>query len=251
MTDTPAKKSARRKPAAKKTRSRQIVARKSRDAEFIALLRRKCVRAASIGALTAGAEAIPGLGRALGFLFGEVVDATMLSNVQRELVEDTFALYAFALQPELQRTLIDKIRIVGTGASVATDTALRGLVRRSLGRAGSVLTHRVMPIAPIVTSALTNAAITYTVGKRAQAAAKNGGTEIEEIVRAFTGFDERRVYDWTMSAIKGSTDALSNTFAKIKSTLTSRRAPKKSDKSKSGSNKSGSKKPAARRARPV
>src|ERR1700759_5733064 len=170
MTDTPAKKSARRKSAARKRpRSRQIVARKSHDAEFMALLRRKCGRAASIGALTAGAEAVPGLGRALGFLFGEVVDATMLSNVQRELVEETFAIYGFALQPDVQRGFVEKIRVVGAGASVATDTALRGLIRRSLGRAGSVLTHRVMPIAPIVTSALTTAAITDIGCKRAQA----------------------------------------------------------------------------------
>lgn len=194
----------------------------------MALLRRKCMRAASIGALTAGAEAVPGLGRVLGFLFGEIVDATMLSNVQRELVEDTFALYEFALPSELQRTFVEKIRIIGTGASLATDTALRGLLRRSLGRAGSVLTHRLLPIAPIVTSALTNAAITYTVGKRAQAIAKTGSTEIPDVVRAFTGFDERRVFEWTMSAIKGSTESLSNTFAKIKAMLTPRRSKKKS-----------------------
>ncbi len=194
----------------------------------MALLRKKCVRAASIGALTAGAEAVPGLGRALGFLFGELVDATMLSNVQRELVEDTFALYGFALEADVQRALIDKIRIVGAGASVATDTAIRGLIRRSLGRATSVLSYRLMPIAPIVTSALTNAAITYTVGKRAQAVAKNGSVDdMPDVLRALAGFDERRVFDWTMSAIKGSTGSLSNAFAKIKTTLTSRRATKK------------------------
>src|SRR5206468_3343129 len=141
MTNAPAKKTVRKKSAVKKIRSRQIHARKPRDAEFMMLLRKKCVRAASIGALTAGAEAIPGLGRALGFVFGEFVDATMLSSVQRELVEDTFALYEFALEPELQRTLVEKMRIVGAGASVATDTAIRGLIRRSVGRAGSILTY--------------------------------------------------------------------------------------------------------------
>ena len=78
-----------------------------------------------------------------------------------------------------------------------------------------------------MTSALTNAAITYTVGKRAQAVAKSGGTEVPGVVQAFTGLDERRVFEWTMNAIKGSTGALSNTFAKIKAALTSRR-PRKS-----------------------
>jgi len=228
MTDAPVKKTTRRKRAArKKTPSRQIVARKSHDAEFMALLRRKCGRAATIGALTAGAEAIPGFGRAIGFLFGEALDATMLSGVQRELVEDTFAIYGVTPKTQSQRALLDKLHIVGAGASIATDTAIRGLVRRSLGRAGSVLTYRFMPIAPIVTSALTNAAITYTVGKRAQAVAKSGGTDVPGVVQAFTGIDEKRVFEWTMNAIKGSTGALSNTFTKIKAALSSRRPQKK------------------------
>ena len=127
-----------------------------------------------------------------------------------------------------QRALVDKLHIVGAGASIATDTAIRGLVRRSLGRAGSVLTYRFMPIAPIVTSALTNAAITYTVGKRAQAVAKSGGdTMFQASCRRSPALDERRVFEWTMNAIKGSTGALSNAFAKIKSALTSRRAPQR------------------------
>ena len=245
MIDEPAKKTARQKRSLRKTpRSKQIVARKSDDSEFMALLRRKCMRAAGVGALTAGAEAVPGLGRAMGFLFGEALDATMLSGIQRELVEDTFSIYGVVRQTESQRALVDKLHIVGAGASIATDTAIRGLVRRSLGRAGSMLTYRLMPIAPIVTSALTNAAITYTVGKRAQAVAKSGGTEVPGVVQAFTGIDERRVFEWTMNDIMGSTGALSNTFGKIKAALTSRRSHKESSLKKSGVKKS-----TARRAR--
>ncbi len=195
----------------------------------MALLRRKCVRAASIGALTAGAEAIPGLGRALGFLFGELVDATVLSNVQRELVDETFAIYDFKLTDSLKSTLVDKLHIVGAGASITADTAIRGMLKRHLGRAGSLITSRIMPVAPIVTSALTNAIVTYAVGKRAQAIAKLDDTSLEgmpEILRALTGVDERRVYEWTMDAIKGSTGALSHTFVKIKKKLTPRRYEK-------------------------
>ncbi|MEP6485114.1 MAG: hypothetical protein ABJB01_11755 [Rudaea sp.] len=234
MKKTTVKKAASKKNAAKKTavrksakpRSRQIHARKSKDAQFDDLLRRKCVRAASIGALTAGAEAVPGLGRALGFFFGELVDATMLSSVQRDLVTETFEVYGFEVSDSLQSTLVDKIHIVGAGASVTADTAIRGLLKRGLGQAGSLLTHRLMPIAPIVTSALTNATITYAVGKRAQAIAKFGDTSMQgtaDVIRAFTGVDERRVFEWTMSAIKGSTESLSNTFSRIKSKLTPRR----------------------------
>ena len=124
---------------------------------------------------------------------------------------------------------MDKIRVVGAGASVTADTAIRGMLKRSLGQAGNVVTHRLVPLAPIATSALTNAAVTYIVGKRAQAIAKSGEATIDGIpdaLRAFTGVDERRVYAWTMDAIKGSAGTLSSAFAKIKSVLTPRRRKK-------------------------
>ena len=79
----------RRKPRAPRTASTQIVAGRSRDAEFMALLRRTCLRAASVGALTAAGEAIPGLSRVLGFVFGELLDASFLARIQRELIEET------------------------------------------------------------------------------------------------------------------------------------------------------------------
>src|ERR1700722_6704927 len=83
--------------------SQEIVAVRAADldAQFVALLRRKCTRAALTGALTAALEAIPGLGRVVGFVFGEVLDAQFLSRIQRELVVDTFALYSLSLPPPL------------------------------------------------------------------------------------------------------------------------------------------------------
>ena len=196
----------------------------------MALLRGKCMRAASIGALTAGAEAVPGLGRALGFLFGEMIDATMLSKVQRDLVDGTFAIYGFEVSSDLQSILLDKIHIVGAGASVATDTALRGLLERSLRRAGSLVTHRLLPIVPVMTSALSNAAVTYAVGRRAQAIAMSGDASLDgmpDALRTFTGIDERRVFEWTMGAIRGSTGTLSNAFSRVKAALSPRRRAKK------------------------
>jgi len=75
----------------------KTVAAKTRDDEFVALLRRKCLRAATVGAFTAAGEAIPGLSRVLGFVFGELLDARFLAQIQRELIEETFTLYELEL----------------------------------------------------------------------------------------------------------------------------------------------------------
>src|SRR6516164_6347275 len=88
--------------------SQEIVAVRGADldAQFVTLLRTKCTRAAITGALTAAIEAIPGLGRVVMFIFGEVLDAQFLAKVQRELVEDTFKLYGLELPAPLHAELV-------------------------------------------------------------------------------------------------------------------------------------------------
>jgi uncharacterized protein (DUF697 family) len=195
-------------------RSREIVAirRSSRPADphaaaFLALLRRKCVRAATIGGCTAAAESLPGLGKALGVVFGELVDAEMLAATQRELVEETFRLYGLQLPAALQNTLVHNVLLFGTGASLAGDAIGRGLLHRLLRRAGGLVARRAVPVAAIVSSALANASVTYAIGKRAQAAARLPQASIAGVpdaLRAFTGVDERRIAAWSLSAVKSA-----------------------------------------------
>ncbi|MBS0516124.1 MAG: hypothetical protein JSS16_11705 [Proteobacteria bacterium] len=177
------------------------------EAQFVALLRRKCTRAALTGALTAAIEAIPGLGRVLGFVFGEVLDAKFLTRIQRELVEDTFALYALKLPAPLHDELIMRVQTMGASASIAGDVLVRGVLHRLAGRLGGAVTRRFVPIAAIVSSTVANASVTYAIGKRAQAVAKwrdSPITGMPDVVRAFSGLDERRVLDWSVDAVKTS-----------------------------------------------
>jgi hypothetical protein len=192
-----------------RTKSTQVTATRADDldAQFVALLRRKVTRAALTGALTAAIEAIPGLGRVLGFVFGEVLDAKFLAGVQRELVEDTFALYSLKLPSALHSELITRVQTMGTGASIAGDVLVRGVLHRLAGRLGGAVTRRFVPIAGIVSSAVSNASVTYAVGKRAQAVAKWKDSPISgmpDVMRAFSGVDERRVLDWSVDAVKTS-----------------------------------------------
>ena len=200
--------------------SQEIVAVRGadRDAQFVALLRRKCTRAAITGALTAAIEAIPGLGTVIGYVFGELLDAQFLSRVQRELVEETFRLYALELPAPLHNELVNRVQTLGTSASIAGDALIRGVARRAAERAGSAVTKRFLPIASIASSAITNASVTYAIGKRAQAIAKwrdRPITGMPDVMRAFSGVDERRIVDWSTEAVKTSLGLVSDTLKRM------------------------------------
>lgn len=200
--------------------SQEIVAVRGadRDTQFVALLRRKCTRAAITGALTAAIEAIPGLGRVVGYIFGELLDAQFLSRVQRELVEETFRLYALELPAPLHNELVNRVQTLGTSASIAGDALIRGVARRAVGRVGGAVAKRFLPIASIASSAVTNASVTYAIGKRAQAVAKwrdRPITGMPDVVRAFSGVDERRILDWSTEAVKTSLGLVSGTLKRM------------------------------------
>ena len=193
---------AKRAPARKSTASR-------RDAEFDSLLRMACLKAAGVGALSALAGVIPGAGMLLRFALGEVADLAALSAIQERLIEDTLTLYDLPLPDKLRKPLVMQISALGAGASVSVDA----LGRKLLGRYGSKLGGKVLgpvigriaPVAAVLTSALGNAATTYAVGRRAQAFAKLGEAPLENLsdaIRAFTGVDERRVWEWSVTATR-------------------------------------------------
>jgi len=191
---------------------------RARDAKFLALLRRKCLRAASIGALTAAGESVPGLGRVLGLVFGELLDIKFLSGTQRELVEETFALYELDLPEPVRDALIRKVQMLGSTASVAGDAVLRQILSRSIGRLGSMVASKVLPVTTIASSAFSNAMVTYAVGKRAQAVAQLHNTPITAVpdaLRAFSGVDERRVLGWTIEATKSSLGSIGGALKRM------------------------------------
>src|SRR5512141_1653378 len=106
-----------RKRTTPKARSTNVPAKRTADAEFLALLRRQCLSAASVGALTAAGELIPGLSRVLGLVFGELLDASVLGAIQRELVEKTFVIYGLELPKPVHEVLVGRVQMLGASAS--------------------------------------------------------------------------------------------------------------------------------------
>lgn len=210
---------------ASKSLRRSSPPRDPRDARFVSLLRASCARAAGIGALTAATGSLPGLGKALGLVFGEWLDAEMLVATQRELIEETFALYEVRMPRAVHGAMLDKILFVGAGASVAGDAFARGVLRRGVARIGGVFARRVVPITAVLSSAFANAATTYAIGQRARAMARLGEAPIGNLadaVRAFTGVDERRIAAWSLGAVKGVLAGVGSAMRKMRGTRTSR-----------------------------
>jgi hypothetical protein len=184
--------------------STQRAKRNSKDDRFARLLRRHCLRAALVGAGCGVIEALPGFAHRWRRVFGEIADARQLHRVQRELVEETFALYGFNLPAPLRQPLVAKVQRLGAGAGLASEALFRTLLTRLLGRLGTTAA-RAMPLLPIVSAASTNTLVTYAIGKRAQAVARLGQAPLAsaiETLRTLTGTDERRIAAWSTAALQ-------------------------------------------------
>lgn len=190
-----------------------------RDARFQALLRAACVKAAGVGALSALVGAIPGAGVLLRYAVGELADMAAVSAIQEKLIEDTLALYELPLPDALRKPLITQISALGAGASIGVDALGRRLLGRFGSKLGGGVFSRVAPLVGVLTSALGNAATTYAIGRRAEAFAKMGVAPAESLVdafRAFTGMDERRVWEWSVSATREALATVGRVTGKVK-----------------------------------
>uniref|UniRef100_UPI0021479B8B hypothetical protein n=1 Tax=Tahibacter caeni TaxID=1453545 RepID=UPI0021479B8B len=219
-----------------------------RDARFQALLRTACVKAAGVGALSALVGAIPGAGVLLRYAIGELADVAAVSAIQEKLIEDTLALYELPLPDALRKPLITQISALGAGASVGVDALGRRLLGRFGSKLGGGVFSRVAPLVGVLTSALGNAATTYAIGRRAEAFAKMGVAPAESLVdafRAFTGMDERRVWEWSVTATKEALATVGRVAERVKAMNPFARSEA------AGADAAGEEDAAARRAKPA
>ena len=197
---------ASRKPSTEIPAKRAAASRKDdRDEQFHALLRAACVKAAGVGALSALVGAIPGAGVLLRFTLGELVDVAAVTAIQEQLIEDTLTLYELPLPDALRKPLIVQISSLGAGASIGVDALGRTLLGRFGSKLGGPVFGRVVPLIGVMTSAIGNAATIYAIGRRAEAFAKMGAAPADtlaDVFRAFTGVDERRIWEWSLAAPK-------------------------------------------------
>ena len=95
------------------------------------LIRRKCMKAGSVGAVTSGAAILPGLGTFASLTFGVAADIGMTFKMQAELVLEIAAAHARDLSPGEKRRLILLVTGVSTGANQALSQVGETILYRS------------------------------------------------------------------------------------------------------------------------
>lgn len=163
------------------------------------LIREKCQRTGTVGAVTSGAGLIPGLGTAAAVTLGVAADIGATFKLQAELVLEIAALYNYPLSEDEKQ----KVVLLITGLSAGANALAR--------RAGEVASVKIgekfaeksilkaLPVIGVIASAGTNVLSTYIIGQRADAYFRLGpdalGTWTDSL-RAVSGVDERKIGGW-------------------------------------------------------
>ena len=163
------------------------------------LVRRKVRQTAAIGAATAGAGVIPGLGTLVALTIGAVADLGATLRLQTELVLEIAEAHGRRLTKDEKRRVV---LLVGGLSAGGGRLLSRGGARLSLSltqRYAQRWLARAVPFAGIAAAAGVNAVSTYLIGARADALFSRGPESVgswAESVRALSGLDERRLAAW-------------------------------------------------------
>jgi hypothetical protein len=163
------------------------------------LIREKCRRTGTVGAVTSGAALIPGLGTAAAMTLGVAADIGATFKLQAELVLEIAAAYNYPLTDEEKQRAVMAI----TGLSAGTIAITRRVGQRAALRIGEKYAEKAivkaLPILGVIGSAGTNVLSTYIIGQRADAYFRLGPEAVgswADSLRAITGVDERKVSSW-------------------------------------------------------
>ena len=157
------------------------------------LIKRKCMQAATVGAVTAGTALAPGLGTLAAVTFGMAADLGLSLKLQAELILEIAAVHGNILSQEER----SQVLLLLTGVNLGADKALVSAGRQVALRAGRMAAPRsaikAIPVAGVLASAGINLVITYAVGQRAHAYFGQGPEAAADWtagLRAMTGVDE-------------------------------------------------------------
>lgn len=162
------------------------------------LINHKCRDTAVVGASTSGLALIPGLGTVASLTLGIAADFGITFKMQAELVLEIAAVYGHQMTPEEKRRVVMTV----TGLSVGTTTVAHrvgsNISKRVTARVASKYVTKAVPFVGMAASAGTNAAMTYFIGKRAQAYFSLGPEEMQDwrtFLPALTGLDREKLVE--------------------------------------------------------
>lgn len=160
------------------------------------LILNKAKSTATVGAVTAGAGLIPGVGTMAAITLGTAADIGATFKLQAELVLELAALYEYPLTQDEKQRIVMAI----TGLSAGTSTLARKAGQAAAVKVGEKFAFKsvmkVLPVVGVVASASTNVLSTYIIGQRADAYFRLGPDAVgtwQDSLRAITGVDERNI----------------------------------------------------------
>lgn len=175
------------------------------------LIRDKCQRTGTVGAVTSGAGLIPGIGTAAAVTLGVAADIGATFKLQAELVLDLAALYDYPLTEDEKQRLVMTI----TGISAGTSALARRAGQQASLKIGEKMAEKAivkaLPVIGVVASAGTNVLSTYIIGQRADAYFRLGPDAVgswADSLRAVSGMDERKLGRWLADSSKSAGSAI-------------------------------------------
>ena len=163
-----------------------------------ALINRTARRAAAVGAVTAGAALVPGVGTVAAMTLGTATDVGATMRLQTQMVLDLAALRGADLSgPNARNAILVAAGVSGTSTALlnrAGRAATLGLSKRFAAR----WLLRAVPVIGMLSSSGTNAFATQVIGRRADAYFSLGPEAVGDwsvSVRAITGIDVARFRD--------------------------------------------------------
>lgn len=192
------------------------------------IIRKYCMQAGAIGAVTASPTMIPGLGTVVALTFGTAVDMRMTYKLQGEMVLELIEIYQPAMSADNKRNVLMVVtglsmgagRVVAqSGQKVAVEATERLAARFSSvatrevaaevteGAATGLVAKSVSTVFGVATSAGINAVTTYTIARRAQAYLQQGPEAMDDwtaSLRTVTGVDERKLTAWLIATTRNS-----------------------------------------------
>ena len=160
------------------------------------LIRQKCVRTGTVGAVTSGTSLIPGLGTLVALTVGVAADVGITFVAQVDLVLEIAAVYGQRLDLPAKKRAV----LAATGASSGTNRLLNNAGGLVVGTATRRFTRRfiikAIPVIGVGASIAGNVLATQVVGRRANTYFKLGPDAVgnwADSVRAVVGVDERQV----------------------------------------------------------
>jgi len=169
------------------------------------MIRQKCEQTGTVGAVTASAGLIPGVGTIAAVVIGAAADIGATFKLQAELVLEIANLYDYPLSDEEKQRLV----LVITGISAGTSVAIRRVGQRASLKLSEKFAEKsflkALPVIGVLASAGTNVLSTYIIGQRADAYFRLRPEYMEswaDSLRTVSGVDERRIGRWLSEGSK-------------------------------------------------